>query len=92
MSNSRSEITELFGHFNGPIVILGSSGGGDLIAIRRVEGDILWLPPGTVKGTAYHYDDDRVTHVGNTLTHFLTRLADDLRAFVYDDGTHHYLP
>jgi hypothetical protein len=78
------DINEVLGPFAGSVVIIGSTGGGDLFALRRKEGDVLFLPPGPVHAGAYDGARAAVRRLAADFESFLERIVADVEAFVHD--------
>jgi hypothetical protein len=83
----QSEPDEITGPFADKVVMLGSSGGGDLFVFRRTYSDVLLLPPGPLHagvydGSLYVGTPAEVKLVGRNFEDFLEVLLADVRAFV----------
>lgn len=87
----RYDVLKIIGALSGAVVILGSSGGGDLFAFRRAEQDVLLLPAGLILDGTYHNADGRARLVAATFTEFLQTLAADVRAFVKNIPGHRFI-
>lgn len=85
------EVLEVLGSFAGGVVVLGSSGGGDLFVLRRNDNDVLLLPPGLVSNGAYDNTDARGSQLATGFGSFLQRLAEDVRAFVNNKPGHRFM-
>jgi hypothetical protein len=85
------EVTKVKGHAGGEVVVLGSSGGGDLFAIRKREADILFLPAGRIEDNTYYDRDSRVRIIAPDVDGFVELLTRDLEAFIRGDANHQYI-
>ncbi len=70
---------------------IGSMGGGELFVLRKDNGNLLLLPPGSIVDRIYDNTDAQATTVAPTFTAFTKRLLEDLEAFVHDTDEYSYL-
>lgn len=72
-----------------PVLLIGSTGGGDLFVVERQSGRVLVLPPGLINDG--RYEGRRIRVVADTIIKFLDILISDAEAFVRGDRGHWYL-
>jgi hypothetical protein len=87
----RDDIHEVLGPVSGSVVVIGSSGGGDLFTLRRRKWDVLCLPPGPVHAGRYDGTRAAVRRVAGDFGSFLGRLVADVEAFICDTPSHSFL-
>lgn len=85
------DVRRVEGQVVGDVVIVGSSGGGDLFAIRKQEMDVLLLPAGRIENNTYYDPDSRIRIVASSFCNFAEMLLEDLYAFVHDIADHTYI-
>ena len=74
--------TSIVGELAGRVLQLGSNGGGMLFVTRRTSGEVLALPPSGIYDNVYDNSDGRARMIAADFDGFLSRLKDDLQAFV----------
>ncbi len=74
--------TSLDGELAGSVLQLGSNGGGTLFVVRRTSGEVLALPPGGIHENVYDNRESQARIIAADFDGFLSRLKDDLEAFV----------
>ena len=73
------------------IVVVGSSGGGDMFAIAKKSMAILHLPPGPMCSGKYEDEARAVRLLAPDFSSLLQLLLDDLAAFVRDVPKHKFI-
>jgi len=86
-----SEPTEILGPFAGKVLVIGSTGGGGLFAIRSNVLDVLYLPPGPLHSGVYDGTQTSARVLASDFTSFLDTVKEDLRAFVEDTPKHRFI-
>jgi hypothetical protein len=89
-SRPDSEPNTITGPIAGKVVTIGSTGGGDLFALRLPESDVLYLPPGPLRDGTYDDSGANVRRLAPDFCAFLELLLGDIEAFVKDES-HHFI-
>lgn len=84
--------SRIIGPYTGEIIIIGSTSGGELFAVRKGTFDLLYLPLGPLRCGVYDGSMTKVCVVGVTFVNFLDRLLADVRAFVRNTPGHPFIP
>lgn len=79
------------GRIAGEVITIGSSGSGELLALRLGEGDALVLPHGLIDAGVYHDKDARVWVAADCFDGLLDRVLSDLESFVMNKANHKFL-
>lgn len=90
VSRPDSDPKEVIGEFAGAVLAFGSMGNGGLFVVRRIESDVLYLPPGPLHDGVYDGRQTQVKRLAPDLNTFLGLLLDDVKAFVRDTP-HQYI-
>lgn len=90
VSRPDSDPNEVIGEFAGAVLAFGSMGNGGLFVVRRIESDVLYLPPGPLHDGVYDGRQTQVKRLAPDLNTFLGLLLDDVKAFVRDTP-HQYI-
>ncbi len=90
MSRPDSDPTQVMGDYAGAVLAFGSTGNGGLFVVRRIESDVLYLPPGPLHDGVYDGRQTQVKRLAPDLNSFLGLLLDDVEAFVRDTP-HQYI-
>lgn len=90
-SRPESEPTRITGQFAGEVQTFGSSGNGSLFVVRRIEQDVICLPPGPLHDGLYDATRARATRIAPDFPVFLDALLADITAFVNNTPRHKYI-
>lgn len=85
------EPTAMAGLSVDPILVIGSTGGGQRFAINRRSQAVLMLGNGFVKDRTFKADGENVRVVASGLDVFLERILADVEAFIADRRDHEYI-
>jgi len=89
----RGEPTVVVRESEFPIHVFGSDGGGGRFALALHDGSVYYLPAsGAVEAGRFIEDGASPARVlATSVSEFLNRLLEDVRAFVRGDGRHEYM-
>lgn len=87
LANDNHEPTKIIGEVHASIVVLGSTGGGQLLALDQDDGRVFLLGPGFIEGGNWVSTSSNVMVLANAWE----RLVGDVEAFIKDDASHHYM-
>jgi hypothetical protein len=92
-ASERGEPTRVEGKQSVEVQVFGSDGGGGRFALGTAEGAVYYLPSsGAVRNGAFVEDDIvRARRIAGSVVEFISRLEDDIRAFVHGSADHVYL-
>lgn len=89
----RGEPSVVAGDPDVPIHVFGSDGGGGRFAIGVSDGAVYYLPSSGAVREGRYIQDDRspVRQVAPNVGGFLSRLQEDIHAFVHGETSHEYM-
>ena len=85
------EPVSVSGEIEGSILVFGSTGGGQKIAIFQDDKSILLLENGLVENGVFHAENHSVKIIARSFEGFLDKLLQDVDAFVNDSLDYSYI-
>lgn len=79
------------GEFEADVVIVGSTGGGQLFALRKGQMNVLFLPHGLVNNGVYDGTSAPVRILADSFAELLDRLLVDVEAFLRSTRNHEFI-
>lgn len=85
------EPVSISGEIEGSILVLGSTGGGQKIALFQKDKSILLLENGLVENGVFHAESHSIKVIAASFEEFLDKLLQDVDAFVTNNPNYIYI-